>query len=113
MSTRNYSRRRFLANTAAASAALALPGISHGRLPPPPASDKRVAAIVTAYHRYSHADNIVTRFIEGYSIIGKSFPPPCRVASLYIDQTPDTDIGRALAKHWEVPVYKTIREAVT
>ena len=55
-----------------------------------PASNKKVAAIVTAYHRYSHADNIVTRFMEGYSIIGKSYPPPTRVASLYIDQTPTT-----------------------
>jgi len=55
-------------------------GQGWGRTPPPPASTKRVAAIVTTYHRYSHADNIVTRFIEGYAIVGKSYPPPCRVA---------------------------------
>lgn len=72
-----------------------------------------MAAIVTAYHRYSHADNIVTRFMEGYSIIGQSYPPPCKVASLYIDQVGETDIGRPLAKHWGVPVFKTIAEALT
>ena len=47
-----------------------------GQLIAPPASDKKVAAIVTTYHRYSHADNLVTRFMEGYSIVGESYPPP-------------------------------------
>jgi hypothetical protein len=84
-----------------------------GQLIAPPATDKKVAAIVTAYHRYSHADNIVTRFMEGYSIVGKSYPPPCKVASLYIEQTPETDIGRPLAKQWGVPLFKTPAEALT
>jgi hypothetical protein len=105
------TRRRFLAQ--AAAGAVLLPGVARSQLIAQPASDKRVAAIVTAYHRYSHADNIVTRFMEGYSIVGKSYPPPCKVASLYIDQTPETDIGRPLAKQWRVPVYKTIAEALT
>ena len=105
------TRRRFLAQ-AAAGAAL-LPAAARAQLIAQPASDKRIAAVVTAYHRYSHADNIVTRFLEGYSIVGKSYPPPCKVASLYIDQTPETDIGRPLAKQWRVPVYKTIAEALT
>jgi hypothetical protein len=72
-----------------------------------------VAAVVTTYARYSHADNIVTRFMEGFSIVGKSYPPPCRVASLYIDQVNDLDIGRPLAKRWKVPLFKSIPEAVT
>ena len=110
---RHYDRRWFLSTALAAAAGWGVPNLTWGRTPPPPASDKRVAAIVTAYHRYSHADNIVTRFIEGYSIAGKSYPPPCRVAALYIDQTLDTDIGRPLAKHWDVPVVDTIEEALT
>ena len=108
-----WDRPRFLSTAAAAAAGWGLSNCVWGRTPPPPASDKRVAAIVTAYHRYSHADNIVTRFIEGYSIRGQSYPPPCRVAALYIDQTLDTDIGRPLAKHWDVPVVDTIEEALT
>src|SRR4029077_10465600 len=79
----------------------------------PPASDKKVAALVTAYFRYSHADNLVTRFMEGYSIVGKSFPPPCKVASLYIEQVPEIDIGRPLAKQWGIPLANTPTEAVT
>jgi hypothetical protein len=106
------SRRRFLASAASVAAGV-WPSSSAGQLIAPAASNKKVAAITTVYRRYSHADNIVTRFMEGYSIVGKSYPPPCRVASLYIDQTPDTDIGRPLARQWKVPVFKTIAEALT
>jgi hypothetical protein len=110
---RHPTRRQFLAGTAGLAAAALLPGRSAGQVIDRPASDKKVAAIVTTYHRYSHADNIVTRFMEGYSIVGKSFPPPCRVASLYIEQVGDMDIGRPLAKRWGVPVVNTIADALT
>lgn len=106
-------RRQFLGCTAALGAGALSPVGSFGRLPPPAASEKKLAAIVTNYRRYSHADNIVTRFIEGYSIAGKSYAPPCRVASLFIDQVGDTDIGRPLARWWEVPVVRTIADALT
>ena len=102
------SRRDFLAGMAAVS--LARPGRA---VSAPPASSKKVAAIVTTYFRYSHADNIVTRFMEGYSIVGKSYPPPCRVASLYIEQVNDLDIGRPLAKRWKVHLAKSVADALT
>src|SRR5436190_20263698 len=103
------TRRDFLTSTAG----LALGGAIAPAVVDPPASPKKVAAIVTTYFRYSHADNIVTRFMEGYSIVGKSYPPPCKVASLFIEQVNDLDIGRPLAKRWNVPVYPTIAEALT
>jgi hypothetical protein len=107
------NRRDFLAR-AGGLAAVGLGGSrGHGQLIDRPASDKKVAAIVTTYHRYSHADNLVTRFMEGYSIVGESYPPPCRVASLYIEQTPETDIGRPLARQWKIPLAKSIAEALT
>jgi hypothetical protein len=106
-------RRQFLRYGSALGAAALLPRPGAGHVIAAPASEKKVAALVTTYFRYSHADNIVTRFMEGYSIVGKSFPPPCRVASLYIEQVPDTDIGRPLAKRWNIPVYKTMAEALT
>jgi hypothetical protein len=107
------TRRRFLGHGAALGAGALLTGRAGGDLIDPPASDKKVAALVTTYHRYSHADNIVTRFMEGFSIVGTSYPPPCRVASLYIEQVTDLDIGRPLAKRWGVPVFKSIAEALT
>jgi hypothetical protein len=103
------NRREFLATTGAAL----LPPLAAGQLIAPPASQKKVAAIATTYHRYSHADNIITRFMEGYSIIGKSYPPPCKVASLYIEQVGETDIGRPLAKHWKIPLVPTVADALT
>src|SRR5262245_7007160 len=90
-----------------------VPTLARGQLIAPPASDKKVAALATVYRRFSHADNIVTRFMEGYSIVGRSFPPPCKVASLYIEQVPEIDIGRPLAKQWGIPLAKTATEAVT
>jgi hypothetical protein len=107
------NRRAFLAQAGSLAAAAVVSRRTTGQLIAPPASDKKVAAIVTTYSRYSHADNIVTRFMEGYSIVGKSYPPPCKVASLYIEQVTDRDIGRPLAKQWGIPLVKTPAEALT
>ncbi|MDW8222851.1 MAG: hypothetical protein RMJ82_07880 [Gemmatales bacterium] len=74
---------------------------------------KRIAAITTVYWKYSHADDIITRFIEGYAIVGRIHEPHCRVVSLYIDQFPDTDIGRGLAARYKIPLFKTPGEALT
>lgn len=107
------NRRDFLARAAGAS--LASLGASRvaGQLIDRPATDKKVAALVTTYYRYSHADNLVTRFMEGYSIVGKSYPPPFQLASLYIEQVTERDIGTPLAKQWGVPLCRTPAEALT
>jgi hypothetical protein len=107
------TRRRFLGQGAGLGATALLAQRTHGDLIDPPASTKKIAALVTTYSRYSHADNIVTRFMEGFSIVGKSYPPPCRVASLYIEQVNELDIGRPLARRWRIPLFKTIAEALT
>jgi hypothetical protein len=107
------SRRDFLAGAGTLVAGTLLSGPASAQIVAAPASPKKVAAIVTTYHRYSHADNIVTRFMEGYSIVGKSFPPPCRVASLHIEQVTDRDIGQPLARRWKVPLFKTPADALT
>jgi hypothetical protein len=108
-----FDRRQFLGRGACLGGSLLLAGRAAGDVIDPPASPKKVAALVTTYFRYSHADNIVTRFMEGFSIVGKSYPPPCRVASLFIEQTGDLDIGRPLARRWNVPLFKSIPEALT
>src|SRR5262245_124391 len=102
------NRREFLAASAATIAAPAW-----AQTVAPPATDKKIAAIVTTYHRYSHADNIITRFMEGWAIVGKSSPPPCKVASLFIEQVGDWDIGRPIARRWGVPLVPSIADALT
>ncbi len=73
---------------------------------------KRVAAVVTEYRRWSHADVIVGKIIEGFHYDGKE-RPRMRLASLYVDQFPDNDMSRALAKKYQFPIFKTIEGAVT
>lgn len=74
---------------------------------------KRIAAITTAYFKYSHADDIITKFIEGYGILGRIHQPHCQVVSLYIEQFPDTDIGRGMAARYKIPLFKTPGETLT
>ena len=74
---------------------------------------KRVAALVTEYRIRSHADNIVTRLLEGYEVHWEIVTPRLDVASLYTDQVPANDISRELAATHGVPIVPTIREALT
>jgi hypothetical protein len=74
---------------------------------------KRVAALVTEYRIRSHADNIVTRLLEGYEVHWEIVTPRLDVAALYTDQVPANDISRELAATHGVPIFPTIREALT
>ena len=74
---------------------------------------KRIAALVTEYRIRSHADNIVTRLLEGYEVHWETVTPRLEVAALYTDQVPESDISRELAATRGVPIFATIREALT
>jgi hypothetical protein len=82
-------------------------------LPPPDGRPKRIAALTTAYFRYSHADDIITKFIEGYSIVGRTHLPHCKVVGLYIEQFPETDIGRGMAARYKIPLVDRAADALT
>jgi len=79
----------------------------------PPRSRKRIAALSTTYHVRSHSDNFITRFLEGYWINQKYFPPPCDIVSLYVDQIHPADISRKLSSAYGFKLYPTIAEALT
>jgi hypothetical protein len=81
-------------------------------LPPPQGAPRRLAAITTAYFKYSHADDIITKFIEGYAIAGRTHLPHCQVVSLAIEQFPATDIGRGMAARYGIPLFDTPAEAL-
>ena len=61
----------------------------------------------------SHSDNFITRFLEGYWINEKYYPPPCDVASLYVEQLHPADISRKLSMAYGFKIYPTIAEALT
>ncbi len=82
-------------------------------LAPPTGPKKRIAAITTAYFKYSHADDIITKFIEGYAIAERVHQPHCEVVSLRIEQFPETDIGRGMAARYGLRLASSVRDALT
>ena len=73
----------------------------------------RIAAIVTTYFPTSHAGVIVEKFLRGFPTDDGLIPPRTEIASLYIDQIHERDIGRQIAKKYDVPLYESIRAALT
>lgn len=73
---------------------------------------KKVAAIITVYTHWSHADVIVGKILEGYNYDGGA-GPNLKVVSMYVDQTPEKDMSRALAKKHGFSIYRTIADALT
>jgi hypothetical protein len=78
-------------------------------------SKLRIAAINTVFFPLSHADVILSRWLEpretdpawGWS------DPQSVIASIWIDQFPQNDIGREFCKQNEIPLCATIEEALT
>jgi len=73
---------------------------------------KKVAAIVTEYRRWSHADVIVGKMIEGYHYDGIE-RPNLKVVSMYVDQVPKGDMSQDLAKKFGFKICPSIAEALT
>ena len=81
----------------------------------PVAAEKpiRVAAIATTYFPGSHADVIVGKFLRGFPTDDGLLAPRTRVVSLYLDQVHQNDIGLQVAHKFDVPVFESIRGALT
>jgi hypothetical protein len=74
----------------------------------------KLAAIVTAYFKYSHAQHIVDRLLDGYGWNSTHHYPPMDLVSLYVDQTGSNDLSRERAsRHPGMRIYPTIAEALT
>jgi len=99
--SRHMRRREFLGGAAA------LPVAAFQQRRP------RIAALCTTYFLRSHADDFITRFLEGYWINDRYFSPPCDIVSLYMDQVDRADIGYRLSTAYGFPVVKSIASALT
>jgi hypothetical protein len=74
----------------------------------------KIAAVVTVYRKFSHAQHIVDRFLEGYGWNGEHHHPPMDLVSLYVDQVGADDLSRERAKRYPaMKIYPTIPEALT
>lgn len=74
----------------------------------------KLAAVVTVYRKYSHAQHIVDRLLDGYGWNGAYHHPPMDLVALYVDQVGADDLSRERAsRHSEMKIYPTIAEALT
>ena len=73
---------------------------------------KKIAAVITEYRESAHADVIVGKFIKGFPTDEGLIAPRVDIASMYLDQIPENDIGLALAEKYGIPVYRSIRQAL-
>ncbi len=74
----------------------------------------KLAAVVTVYRKYSHAQHIVDRFLYGYGWHGTHHHPEMDLVSLYVDQIGDDDLSRSRAQQFPtMKMYPTIADALT
>lgn len=73
----------------------------------------RIAIITTIFFPGSHADVIAARLIQGYLFQGQSVEPRVEVASIYIEQIGDDDMGVELAERFDVPRFESVAETIT
>ena len=71
-----------------------------------------VAAVITQYFKYSHADVLVGKILNGWRQAGGP-GPDLELVSMYVDQFSDKDLSRGLAKKFGFRIARTIDEAVT
>ena len=73
---------------------------------------KKIAAIVTAYFPFSHADVIVSKFLKGFPADGGLHQPEVEIVSMYLDQLHEKDVGMELARECGVEIYFSIAKAL-
>jgi hypothetical protein len=102
------SRRSWLLGVAGAATAPVL--LRAQRRPARP----KLAAICTTYFKYSHAQHIVDRFLEGYGWNGTWHHPPMDLVSIFIDQIREDDVSKSRLEQFPtMKLYPTIGEALT
>src|SRR5947199_7370921 len=114
------SRRKFLASAAALTLTggigrgddPAAPAGNRGFTPPPVQGRKPLAVVTTVYRPLSHAYHIAGRFLYGYARGGQTHVPRHYVHSLYVDQTPENDLSRELAREHGVRVTRSVADAL-
>ena len=79
-----------------------------------PTTRPRLAAVVTEYRKFSHAQHIVDRFLFGYGWEGRHHKPEADVVALYVDQRPASDLSRSRAAEFpQMRLAPTIADALT
>ncbi len=98
-------RREFLA----AAAGLCL----SSRLLRAEARRPKIAFIGTVVFRHSHSQHFLDRLTLGYAWQGSWVAPRVDIASVYIDQFPEGDLGRGRIERHGLPQFPSVAEALT
>jgi hypothetical protein len=77
------------------------------------AAPKKIAAIITEYRLGSHADVIVGKYLEGFNQDDRPPYPRNKIVSIFTEQVPKEDISRDRARKYNVPIYRTVADALT
>lgn len=102
------SRRTWLQST---SAAALVSGVS-GTVAAAEGKRPKVAAIYTEFRHRSHAFNFLVNLMGKIPFRGQWVDPGVEVVSFYADQFPDGDMSREASQRLNVPLFKTIDEAL-
>ena len=114
-SNSTLSRRRFLAGAGAAPLVFSQLPAGFSETLESPGRPLKIAAILTAFFYRSHAHVILENFLVPYLFNGRVVDPrkEFQIAGFYVDQFPaNSDMARATAKQFQIPIYDSITEAV-
>ena len=99
------TRREFLAG----AASLALVPLARAQDAP----RKKIAFLGTEVRNHSHAQHFLDRLAMGYGWRGGWQEPRLEIASVYIDQFPENDLGRARVAKYGLKLFSTVADALT
>ncbi|MCX7394525.1 MAG: hypothetical protein NTW75_10415 [Planctomycetales bacterium] len=105
-------RRNFLASTAGLIASTVLPNFINAA-PALPEVKKKIAFLGTVAFQHSHSQHFLDRLTVGYTWRGAWQSPRLDVASVYLDQFPENDLGRQRIEKYRLRQFGSIREALT
>jgi hypothetical protein len=109
-------RRAFLTATSRATAGLFAASALPFSVPIAVSASSRrrlkVAAVITEFTYRSHGHVILENFVAPYLFNGQWISPDMDVVSMYVDQFPPGELGRAFAEKYHIPIYQTIAEAL-
>lgn len=108
-----FTRREMLELTGVAGVA-GFTGISSDAVAQTSQKRPRIACLVSYWGLpTSHADWIVNKLLDGYWWHGAHTPSGVEVVSVYIDQFDTSLLGQKVCKAKNIPIFKTVPEAVT
>ena len=106
------NRRTFLSQLSTLTAASILAPHSLA-LAAPSSTRKRIAFLGTEVRQHSHAQHFLDRLALGYGWQGAWQNPRLDIASIYLDQFPEGDLGRQRIERYGLTQYPTIADALT